>query len=295
MSLPNLLIVGAAKSGTTSLHEYLKQHPDIFMSKHKEPHFLINNEIGEKRIHKGVLEMEDYLKLFSSAKNFMYRGESSVMYLLFPEITISNIKKYLGDNIKIIIMLRNPIDRAFSGYLHNIRYNTNEDLPFEEAIHIAENRYKQIKHMTPATRYLELGLYYRKVKKFKESFQDVHIILYDDYMRDIDSCLKKIFDFLNVKRVKLDTSKRHMVGGWEWKNYFMRRILIPKNYFKSVVKFFFPKQALRTKIKNILIQLSTKKQSELNLKTRKFLIDFYTKDIEDLSSYLKIDLRYWLK
>ena len=57
MILPNLLIVGAAKSGTTSLHNYLDQHPDIFMSKHKEPHFLINNEIGNSRIPNGISDI----------------------------------------------------------------------------------------------------------------------------------------------------------------------------------------------------------------------------------------------
>ena len=61
---PNLLIVGAAKSGTTSLHNYLKQHPEIFMTEHKEPHFLINSEIGQKRVHKAVTELEKYEKMF---------------------------------------------------------------------------------------------------------------------------------------------------------------------------------------------------------------------------------------
>ena len=95
MSLPNLLIVGAAKSGTTSLHEYLKQHPDIFMSNHKEPHFLINNDIGKSRVHRAVIDLQSYQNLFTEGKELKYRGESSVMYLLFPEISIGNIKKYL--------------------------------------------------------------------------------------------------------------------------------------------------------------------------------------------------------
>ena len=88
MILPNLLIVGAAKSGTTSLHNYLSQHPDVFMSKHKEPHFLINNEIGLSRIPKGINKINDYSNLFLNSENYQYRGESSAMYLQFPEIAI---------------------------------------------------------------------------------------------------------------------------------------------------------------------------------------------------------------
>ena len=114
IDLPNLLIVGAAKSGTTSLHNYLKQHPDIFMTQHKEPHFLINSQIGESRVHKGVVRLEEYKKMFKTKEEYRYKGESSVMYLAFPEFSIKSIKKYLTPYVKIIIMLRNPIDRAFA-------------------------------------------------------------------------------------------------------------------------------------------------------------------------------------
>ena len=104
-SLPNLLIVGAAKSGTTSLHNYLNQHPDVFMCSPKEPHFLINKDIGEKRIPNGIIDIDDYKLLFKGNEYKKYRGESSVMYLQFPEITISNIKRFLNSDVKIIIML----------------------------------------------------------------------------------------------------------------------------------------------------------------------------------------------
>ena len=71
MALPNLLIVGAAKSGTTSLHNYLNQHPDIFMCSPKEPHFLINKEIGKQRINNGIIDIKDYETLFSEKSHFL--------------------------------------------------------------------------------------------------------------------------------------------------------------------------------------------------------------------------------
>ena len=85
MNLPNLLIVGAAKSGTTSLHNYLNQHSEVFMCNPKEPHFLISKEIGRERILSGIHDLEEYKRLFVSAKENTYRGESSVMYLMYPE------------------------------------------------------------------------------------------------------------------------------------------------------------------------------------------------------------------
>ena len=218
-NFPNLLIVGAAKSGTTSLHNYLKQHPDFFMSDHKEPHFLINNEIGVKRVHKAVTTLSDYQKMFEGSSEYKYRGESSVMYLPFPDITIRNIKKYLYKDVKIIIMLRNPVERAFAGYLHNVRYNTSENLSFEEAIEKSEERYQKTNDMTPDTRYLHVGLYYNQVKKYMDEFgKNVHVVIYDDYVSNINGSIKRVFDFLKVNNIEMDTSQRHMVGGWIFKN-----------------------------------------------------------------------------
>ena len=93
MKGPNLLIIGAAKSGTTSLHHYLQQHPEIFMTTPKEPHFLINNDIGKDRIPKGIIDKDEYFNLFNVIDSYKYKGESSVMYLAYPEITIKNIKR----------------------------------------------------------------------------------------------------------------------------------------------------------------------------------------------------------
>ena len=294
MSIPNLLIVGAAKSGTTSLHEYLKQHPDIFMSNHKEPHFLINNEIGKKRIHKAVIDIESYHDLFKEGKEFKYRGESSVMYLLFPEICIRNIKKHLGNDIKIIIMLRNPIERAYSGYQHNRRYNVSENLSFEEAIEKAENRYQENNTMTPATRYLELGLYHKQVSMFKDNFRDVHIILYDDYCADIDNCFIKLFDFLNLEGININSNRKHMTGGWIWKSNFIKKILVRNNKFKSFVKCIIPIKFLRGLIRNFLITLSTRNAKKMNLETKSKLLNFYKEDINKLSSLINRNLSHWL-
>ena len=75
MNKPNLLIVGAAKSGTTSLHHYLNQHNEIFMSKHKEPHFLINNEANVNEIPNAINKYKDYIRLFKNTKNYNYAQE----------------------------------------------------------------------------------------------------------------------------------------------------------------------------------------------------------------------------
>ena len=213
MAKPNLLIVGAAKSGTTSLHNYLNQHHDVFMCDPKEPHFLINKEIGKERISVGVSEKIAYEKLFLDGENLKYRGESSVMYLMYPEIVIPKIKEYLGNDVKIIIMLRNPVERAYSGYQHVKRYNIKENISeFREAWDISEERYFSNPDMTPASRYKELGMYYKQVKSYLKNF-NVHIIIYEDYKLDIQNEMNKVFDFLEINRMMINFDRRHMVGG----------------------------------------------------------------------------------
>ena len=180
--LPNFLIVGAAKSGTSSLHNYLNQHPDIFMPTFnkngvnvKEPQFFVKEKVMD-RIHSGVWDWENYIDLFKQAESHQAIGEASVFYLYYYEEAIKNIKRYLNNEIKIIIILRNPIDRAFSAYTHVSR-SVKENLSFEEAIELEDKRLIKDKKLTPMVRYKDMGLYYKMVNAFLKSFDNVHLRL----------------------------------------------------------------------------------------------------------------------
>jgi hypothetical protein len=294
MALPNLLIVGAAKSGTTSLHNYLNQHPDIFMCSPKEPHFLINKEIGEQRIHKGIIDFKDYESLFNEKAHLKYRGESSVMYLSFPEIAIKNIKHYLDDDIKIIIMLRNPVDRAYSGYQHVKRYNMMENLSFEDALELGEERYHDIKNFTPASRYLELGNYYNQVNGFKKSFDNIHVVIYDDYITNFNEELNKIFDYLEVVRITINSEQQHMVGGWEWKSDGIKKIMIQQSLLKLFLRFIIPFKSLRQYIRVKFQKANMKAVEIINPETEKWLKEYYKQDVARLSELLNRDLNHWI-
>tara|TARA_B110000908_G_scaffold170891_1_gene231828 strand:+ start:482 stop:1369 length:888 start_codon:yes stop_codon:yes gene_type:complete len=293
MALPNLLIVGAAKSGTTSLHNYLNQHPDIFMCSPKEPHFLINKEIGEQRIPNGVHSLEDYKSLFLGESERKYRGESSVMYLSFPEFVISNIKQYLSDDVKIIIMLRDPVDRAYSGYQHVKRYNVMESLSFEDALKQSEGRYHNTSNMTPASKYLELGMYYKQVKMFFEAFNNVHLIIYDDYNHSFKEEINKVFHFLDLEPIKINTQEEYMLGGWEWKSEWMKSLMIKNNPLKRILKFLFPIKSLRKIIRKIIQKGNIKKVEKIKPETEKWLKEYYKSDVKELSLLLGRNLNHW--
>ena len=295
-TLPNLFIVGAAKSGTTSLHNYLNQHPDVFMCTPKEPHFLINNEIGKDRIPIGICSENEYLDLFLEGRGKKYRGESSVMYLMFPEIVIPKINQQFGEECKIIIMLRDPIERAYSGFQHVRRYNIKEDCSdFKSAWNISEERYFSKSDMTPSSRYKELGLYYKQVKSYLDEVKNVHIIIYEDYKNNFKNEMIKVFDFLGINKINIDSDKRHMVGGWQWEDEKMKRIMMTENPIRSVLKFLIPFKGIRKNIRTRIQNRNTSEVAIISDKDKVVLKEFYKEDIKKLSELINRDLNYWTK
>src|SRR3954452_17434204 len=123
MTMPNFLIVGAAKSGTTSLYYYLKQHPQVFVSPVKEPKFFAYE--GEKVVYRGpgdaennrrlVNNLADYRALFGGANGAKAIGEASPVYLYSPK-ACERIRHYLPD-AKLFVILRDPAERAYPSFL----------------------------------------------------------------------------------------------------------------------------------------------------------------------------------
>jgi len=121
VTVPNIFLVGAAKSGTTAVYVYLYQHPEIYLSYLKEPKFLSitankfpHNGPGDKKVDDGVIKSRDeYLNLFKDAEHEKVIGESSADYLYFHNSVIPSIKT-ISPNAKILIILRSPVDRAYS-------------------------------------------------------------------------------------------------------------------------------------------------------------------------------------
>ncbi len=298
--LPNFLIVGAAKSGTTSLHNYLNQHPDIFMPSYnkegmkvKEPRFFIKKEV-EMRLHNGIWDWDEYRSLFNEVKEEKSIGEASVLYLYYYKTAIKNIKHYLGDNIKIIIMLRNPVERAFSAYNHVYR-GVNENLSFEQALESEELRMQKDSSLTPMIRYKDMGLYYNMVKAYLHAFKDVHIIMYEDFKNNPSSIMKKTTEFLDVDSgFLINTSSRYNVGGRQWRSILFRNFFMQENNLKIIFRKIFSLKR-RKKIRKYIELILQKKTPYINNDTRKKLITFYLHDIAKLEKLLKVNLNHWKK
>ena len=296
--LPNFLIVGAAKSGTSSLHNYLNQHPEVFMPtfnkegmKVKEPRFLIK-DLVQHRVHNGVWTFEEYQSLFADVKDEKAIGESTVLYLYYYKDAIQNIKHYLGEDVKIIIMLRNPTDRAYSAFQHVSR-GLSENNSFEESLEIETGRLEREENLTPMVMYKEMGMYFEMVKSYKQSFKNVHIIFYEDFRDNIELEINKVYNFLAIsKNVEIDLAARHNVGGKRWKNETMKRVFTKDSLIKSILKSIFPK-SIKKGMRHKLVNASTNKVVPIKEETRKMLNEYFKQDIKKLSELLNKDLRYW--
>lgn len=303
--LPDFLIVGAGKSGTTSLANYLSEHPEVFIPDVKELHFFAfaNEPPNFSTPHilgpVVITTLSEYLNFFSSAPINAVLGEASVSYLyqgLYKKV-ISNIKKYhpRWKEIRIIIILREPVERAFSQYV--TRLNDLERLPFKEAVWAWQEREK--KGWTIAYDYLGLSFYYEPVKAYIDTFDHVKVYLYEDLKERPLWLVKDIFKFLEVdsnfipqnlgKKYNVSFTKKSDLHHMLYKLYCTG---IKYNPLKPVMK----RISEETKEK---IHMWIKKQlfakPQLDKEVRESLKEVFREDILKLQDLIKRDLSHWLR
>ncbi len=191
--LPNLLIPGAGKSGTTSLHGYLSQHPDVFMSEWKEPHFFSNPEFYEKGLG-------EYAKLFQDAGSARVRGESSTSYFQHPQV-VERIEASLPQ-CRFIFVLRNPIDRAESHFRWMASIGL-EDRPLREALLADVDQSPRFSDRIGGSKfrfYVDASRYGTYVHRYLDRFDrdDMLVLTGEELFRDRTATLDKCARFLRL-------------------------------------------------------------------------------------------------
>lgn len=297
--LPNFLIVGASKSGTTSLWRYLSQHPEIFMPWFKETHYLLLNQVPSanpesprfSRQSLNIDSFEEYADLYKDVKSEKAVGEATSGYLHNHEIVIPNIHKVLGE-VKIIIILRNPADRAFSAYKHLIR-DKLETLSFQQCLALEDTRYKD--NWEPMHFYRRLGLYYNQVKAFKDNFSEVFIALTDDLNNNQDLLLRDLYEFLGVEPTFKNTdSSFHNTSVVYQNNIFQRWLDDPDFPIKTIFRPLLIKTIGHDRLEDIVNYFKSANLKKMKKSTRTRLIDYFTNDILKLQDLIGRDLSHWL-
>ena len=193
---PNLFVVGAPRCGTTSLHVWLPAIPGVFMSRIKEPNFFSRRVIGRDHpMVKPIRDESDYLKLFSSANGARFAGEATPFYLKDPEAA-TEIKRKSPD-ARIIVSLRDPVERLYSHYLM-MRNNIPSMGSFGEEI---ERGLMQSDNRNLAVLDPEIGLYSRQIERYRRVFGDhrFKVLLLEEWTRDAPRTLRSISRFLGLQ------------------------------------------------------------------------------------------------
>ncbi len=293
MQKPNFITVGAAKSATTSIHYYLSQHPDIFMSEPKEPQYFVANKVKDL-IHLSISEKDDYYNLFKESIGKKIIGESSVFYLFFYEEAIKNIKKELGEDVKILIVLRNPIDRAFSAFLHIKRsHSTFHDKSFEDLIKLDLEKDPYLEELTPMAKIIRMGMYSEMIQAYKNAFKNVKIVLFDDFTNDTNAFLKDILTFLDVStEIEFVKEEHRNLGGWSWKNPKLRNFFFRDSLLKRISKKIFGDKTKT--FTSYIIKLFPKEKQFIKKSTRKELKNIFATDVAKVEELLCKNLKHWV-
>nr|WP_321403143.1 sulfotransferase [uncultured Desulfobacter sp.] len=303
VNLPDFFIVGAPKSGTTSLHYYLQGHPDIFMPEKKEPWFFsfMNSRPCFDSPDKlpGIIDsLADYVQLYQTASDGQKCGDASPSYLYTHETSIKNLRIVYQDPeqynmLKFIISLRNPIDRAWSQYWTFSR-TSSDTAPFQEAVHPDTINKRLGNNWQPFYDYIGFGMYHDQIKAYQDEFgkDRVKIFLFDDLKKDAGRICKEIFLFLGVDPdYTPDTNQIYNPSG-KPKSELLKNLIISPNILKSVVKKVIPKPR-RQQLKHMAARkLMTK--VEMPAAARTTLKRQFEPEIRRLSRLLDRDLGHWL-
>ena len=262
MVLPNLIVVGAAKSGTTSLWHYLMSHPEIFMSEIKETNFFSHQLMTRNN---PIKDLENYESLFENKENYKIRGEVSNSYLTFADKVAPRIKELIPD-CRILIILRHPVERLYSRYWHAVRDQYWKD---------TFSKYSETSKSTE--------IISDKIQTYVNIFgqKSVRIVFLEEYNKNLDIFYEGLFSFLGVKKTNLPNSHLNKSGKTKWK-FLNDFVLNGPSIVRMPAKILPPKY--RANLREYLKMLNTDLKPEIDSVVQRQLLKYYKDEIANIKS-----------
>ncbi|MGB0564873.1 MAG: sulfotransferase family protein [Spirulinaceae cyanobacterium] len=303
MTLPTFLLLGAPKAGTTALYHVLRQHPQVFMSALKEPHFFAfanpqaarfngpRDDRGELTT-RSVTDLTAYEALFNDAPLEMARGEASTMYLYYPNVP-ERIAQYCPD-AKLVAILRNPIERGFSHFLHLRREGREWLTDFAQALAVEPER--RAKSWSPAWHYGAVGQYAEQLPRYWQQFpkEQLKICLYEDWLQDPTAFLEDLAEFIGVDPDFVpELSDRHNTTHQVQKNVGVHDFLTQENPIKSVLRRLIPAR-IRQPLAAKAYRANVTAPPQLTPELRAQVLPQFREGILRTQDLIKRDLSAWL-
>jgi hypothetical protein len=321
--LPNCFVIGAPRSGTTSLYEYLNAHPDVYMSPVKEPDFFSRPSLDAvhrpdpgstrtpeedaRRTAALQADLDRYLALFDGASDMKIRGEASAIYLGHPTAA-EHIRRYVPD-AKLIAILRDPAERIHSHYVHAKRIyaefgrtgpsGRGGGRSLEEEFTGVVDRAYCDGFSEPATTdpevWLRTGFYFQHLTRFRCLFpeEQLRVFLFEDLVRDAKGLMADIFHFLEVDEAFILPTTAAFNASVVPRNRGLFRLLTTRN---SVMRF--ARSASPTLIRAVAMRTRNRVfasgKPTLDPELRRKLVGIYREDIKQLQGLLGRDLSAWL-
>lgn len=292
MTLPNFIVIGAAKAGSTALYWYLGEHPDVFVSPVKETNYFAYGVDAEGRLLYGdpevhrfpIRSLGEYEQLFADARHAAAIGEASPIYLECPHAA-ARILALLPD-VRIICSLRHPVDRAYSDYLMYLRRRGRRFDPARDLSATAA-------WARPDSHWMRIGRYHEQLSRYFDVFSraQIHVSLFDDLKRSAQALVQDVYRFLNVDAGFVpDFATPHAAGGIPASRFleglFMSRAI------RSAVQPWVPRWAA-----NWVRRLRTRNMRQapgLPAELKRELTGHFREDIARTSELIGRSLQHWL-
>ena len=284
---PNFFIVGAPKAGTTSLYFYLKQVPEVYLSPVKEPNYFSVKIIPDDHYLLPIRNKKNYLKLFEKVKDEKAIGEASPSYLEDPE-TPYLISQDVSD-ARIIAILRDPVERAFSHYLMMVSQGF-EKLSFRKALDdlLTNKTRHEFRH------YLTPGQYSEQIKRYINIFgnEKVKILIFEEFIRDTQKSIEEVLNFLGINK-KPSSLVGNTYNPFSVSRGWYADLIMTNTMIRKIGLSLIPNPDLRQKIKGKLLKKA--KKPEMFSEEREFLQKYYMDDAKKLQNSLNRKLPWgWL-
>jgi hypothetical protein len=290
------MCLGAGKCGTTTMFDILRQHPDIYIPSSKEPHFFNISE-----------NFSNGLKWYE--KTYFKKADKKIIAdftpsYFFDKQTPKRIFESLGANIKFLVIIRNPVDRAYSHYLHS-RRDHHEELSFETSLNLELSRLNQYEHQSDYLSYLRhsyvhQGLYSQMLERYLEYFsldKFLFISFEDELLRERKLTINKILEFLELdSSIPINIDIRSNQASKE-KSRVLKRMMKKTGWWRALIKIMIPSLKIRQIIKNRIHIMNIRVFSPPKicpLDRVKIYNSFFKEDVNNLERLLKRDMSHWI-